>query len=99
MQFTSDMKKVLVLSMIIPFAMICSCQKQDAVAEQQLAQRKVELDTREDALIEREKVVGEREKALDEREKALAEREKATANAQMIPPGNQGQIPDPTQAQ
>jgi uncharacterized protein (DUF3084 family) len=85
--------------MVISLAMICSRQKQDAVAEQQLAQRKVELDTREDALIEREKVVGEREKALDGREKALTEREKATANAQMIPPGDQGQIPDPTQTQ
>jgi hypothetical protein len=40
-------------------------------AEQQLAQRKAELDTRE--------------KALDEREKALAEKEKAIARAAMIP--------------
>jgi hypothetical protein len=65
------MKKVFVLSVLIPFAMICSCQKQDLAAEQQLAQRKAELDARE--------------KALDEREKALAEREKAAASARMIP--------------
>ena len=65
------MKKIFVLSMLIPFAMICSCQKQDSAAERQLAQRKAELDARE--------------KALDEREKALAEREKAIPNARTIP--------------
>jgi hypothetical protein len=70
-QFSPDMKKIFVLLMLISFAMICSCQKQDTAAEQQLAQRKAELDARE--------------KALDEREKALAEREKATASARAIP--------------
>ena len=65
------MKKLFVLSMLIPLAMVCSCQKQDAAAEQQLAQRKAELDTRE--------------KALDEREKALSEREKAIARAALVP--------------
>jgi len=65
------MKKLLALSMLIPLAMVCSCQKQDTTAEQQLAQRRIELDTRE--------------KALDEREKALAEKEKAIARAAMIP--------------
>ncbi len=64
------MKKLFVLSMLIPLAMVCSCQKQNAAAEQQLAQRKAELDTRE--------------KALDEREKALAGREKAVARAAML---------------
>src|SRR5438132_6303473 len=90
------MKKIFVLSMLIPFAMICSCQKQDSAAERQLAQRKAELDARE--------------KALDEREKALAEREKATASARTIPtPPNlqsrpippdlqsRGQLRDPAQ--
>src|SRR5207249_322660 len=43
------MKKIFVLSMLISFAMICSCQKQDTAAEQQLAQRKAELDERENA--------------------------------------------------
>jgi hypothetical protein len=65
------MKKLLLLSTLIPLAMVCSCQKQDATAEQQIAQRKVDLDARE--------------KALDEREKALAEREKAVARAAMLP--------------
>jgi len=72
------MKKFFVLSVLISCAIICSCQKQDLAAEQQLAQRKAELDAREKAL-------DEREKALDEREKALAEREKAIASARMIP--------------
>ena len=84
--------------MLIPFAMICSCQKQDSTAEQQLAQRKTELDAREDALIEKEKVAEEREKALDKRENALAENEKAAANAGMIPPAQSSDtISDPTQ--
>jgi hypothetical protein len=92
------MKNIFILPMVISFAMICSCQKQDAVAEQQLAQRKVELDAREDALIEREKMADEREKSLDKREKALAEREKAMTNPRTIPSGIQGQTPDPEQA-
>ena len=71
------MKKIFILSTVISFAMICSCQKQDAAAEQQLAQRKVELDAREDALDERMNALDERVNALDERVKALAENEKA----------------------
>jgi hypothetical protein len=71
------MKKLLVLSMIIPFAMLCSCQKQDAAAEQQLAQRKAELDARE--------------KALDEREKTLVEREKIMARTPRLPTNLQSQ--------
>ena len=85
------MKRNFILSMVISFMMICSCQKQDAAAEQQLAQRKVELDAREDALIEREKVADEREKALDKREKALAQNEKSKANVQTISPDAQSQ--------
>ena len=79
------MNKIFALLMLISIAMICSCQKQDSAAEQQLAQRKAEL--------------GAREKALDEREKALAEREKATASARMIPPDLQSrrQVRDPAQ--
>jgi len=68
---TSDMKKTVILSMLIPLAMVCSCQKQDTAAEQQLAQRKAELDARE--------------KALDEREKALAQSAKAIARAATLP--------------
>ena len=72
--------------MLISFAMICSCQKQDSAAEQQLAQRKVELNAREKALDEKEKASDEREKALNERERALAENERSAANARAIPP-------------
>jgi hypothetical protein len=83
LQFTSDMKKIFIVSMLIAFAMICACQKQNSAAEQQLAQRKAELDARE--------------KALDEREKPLAEREKATTNIRRIPAEVQGRIADPSQ--
>jgi len=41
------MKKLFVLSMLISFAMVSSCQKQSLTDEQQLAQRKAELDARE----------------------------------------------------
>jgi hypothetical protein len=84
------MKKTFLLSMIIPMAVICSCQKQDSSAEAQLAQRKTELDAREEALIQREK-------AVDEREKAVAEREKAVANSGVIQ--SQRQAPDAAQAE
>lgn len=92
------MKKVFVLSMLLPFALVCSCQKQDAAAEQQLTQRKAELDARE--------------KALDEREKALADREKLAAKPRVphvpriapaepqrsVPPELKGLIADPSQS-
>ena len=86
------MKKNFILSMVISLAMICSCQKQDSTAEQQLAQRKVELDAREEAL-------AERESALDARETALAQREKAIANIRTIPPGAPSQTPDAARIQ
>lgn len=94
------MKKILILSIIISFAMICSCQKQDSAAEQQLAQRKVELDAREDALIERLNALDEKVNALDKRLNALAENEKSRANVQTIPPDAQSQnvIRDEAQA-
>jgi len=95
------MKKIFILPTFISFAMICSCQKQDAIAEQQLAQRKVELDTREDALIERLNALDEKVNALDERVKALAENEKSRANVQTIPPDAQSQdvVRDPAEAE
>src|SRR5215831_11331212 len=81
------MKKLLTLTMLICFAMICSCQKQSSAAERQLAQRKAELDARE--------------KALDEREKALAERENPTASASTLPSNLQSRskVSDPKQVQ
>jgi len=80
--FASDMKKISVLLMLIPLAVICSCQKEDSAAQAQLAQRRTDLDVREEALVQREK-------AVDEREKAVAEREKAVANARIIQPQRQ----------
>ena len=77
--------------MIISFAMICSCQKQDSAAEQQLAQRKTELDARETALIERLNALDEKVNALEKRLNAFAENEKSKANVQTIPPDAQSQ--------
>ena len=65
------MKNLLALSTCISLAILCSCQKQDSTAEQQLAQRKTELDARE--------------KALDEREKALTERMRLVAKPRPVP--------------
>jgi ribosomal protein L29 len=79
------MKRMVLLSTLICFAMICACQKQDSAAEAQLAQRKAELDTRE--------------KALDEREKALVEREKALANSRIIPARQQARNPAEVEAE
>src|SRR5213082_2237873 len=97
-QFTTDMKKILVLSMLVSSVIICSCQRQESAAQQQLDQRKVELDAREEALAERktvldgrEKALDERQNALDEREKALAQKEGAAANARTNPTDVQGQ--------
>ena len=91
------MKKMFVLSMLISFAMICSCQKQDSAAEQQPAQSKTEVDTRETALIERLDALDEKVNALDKKVKALAEKEQTTFNAGTTATGVQGQTPDPAQ--
>jgi hypothetical protein len=97
------MKKMFILSMLISFAMICSCQKQDSAAEQQPAQRKAEVDTRETALIERLDALDEKVNALDKKVKALAEKEQTTLNTGMTATGvqtpdpAQGQTPDPAQ--
>ena len=85
--------------MVISFAMICSCQKQDSTAEQELAQRKTELDARENALDERMNALDGKVKALDERVKILAENQKAMTNAGTSLSGVQGEIPDPAQEQ
>ena len=86
------MKKILLLSTLVCFAMIYSCQKQDSAADAQLAQRKSELDTRETAL-------GEREKTLDARERALAKRENAAANTSTIRPELQSPRQTPNAAE
>ena len=84
--------------MLIPFGMICSCQKQDSAAEQQPAQPKAELDAREQSLDERVNALDERVSALNERVNALAEKERATTNARTILPHVlQGQVLAPAQ--
>ena len=101
------MKKNSILPIVIFFAMICACQKQDSAADAQLAQRKTELDAREKALAEREKAVSEWEKAMTkfraipsdlqsrkpavDPEQAKAEREK---RIQQLPPELQALIRD-----
>jgi hypothetical protein len=85
------MKKNFILSTVISFAMICSCQKQDSAAEQQLAQRKTQLDARETALDEKDKELSLRETALNERENALAKKQKAAASAPATAPDAQPQ--------
>jgi hypothetical protein len=101
------MKRMVVLSVLASFAMICSCQKQDPAPEAQFAQRKAELDAREKALDEREKAFGEWEKAITkfraipselqprkpavDPEQAKAEREK---RIQQLPPELQALIRD-----
>jgi hypothetical protein len=83
------MKTTFVVSILVSFAMISSCQRQQSAGEAQLAQRESELDARETA-------VGEREKTLDARERALAERENAAANISTARPElrSSGQIPN-----
>jgi myosin heavy subunit len=93
------MKKIFILPTFISLAMICSCQKQESAAEQELAQRKTDLDARENALDERMNALDGKVKALDEKVNALAEKEKTTANARTIPTDVQPQISDPAQVQ
>ena len=97
--FAADMKKMFILPIVISFATICSCQKQDSAAEQELAQRKTELDARENALDERMNALDGKVKALDETVKILAENQKAMANAETSLNGVQGETPDPAQVQ
>jgi hypothetical protein len=87
------------LSMLISFAMICSCQKQDSTAEQQLAQQKAKLDAREKALNERVNALDERMNVLSGRVNALADQQKAMGNVRTIPTDPQIQISDPAQVQ
>ena len=93
------MKKFWILSVIISFAMICSCEKQDSAAEQQLAQQKAKLDAREKALDERVNALDERVNVLNGRVNALADQRKAMANVRTIPTDPQTQISDPAEVQ
>src|SRR5262245_3805311 len=90
------MKKRFVLSLLIPFALACSCQKQDTTAEQQLAQRKAELDAREKALDEREKVLADREKLAAKPRVPTVPRTVPAEPQRSIPPELKGLIADPS---
>jgi hypothetical protein len=91
------MKKTLALSLLIPFALVCSCQKQDSTAEQQLAQRKAELDAREKALDEREKTLAQRAKLVATPRIAPVPRIAPANTQRTVPPELQGLMADPSQ--
>jgi DNA repair exonuclease SbcCD ATPase subunit len=91
------MKKTLALSLLIPFALVCSCQKQDSTAEQQLAQRKTELDAREKALDEREKALTERKKLVAKPRVPWVPRIAPAEPQRTVPPQLTGLIADPSQ--
>ncbi len=91
------MKKTLALSLLIPFALICSCQKQDSTAEQQLAQRKTELDAREKALDEREKALAQRAKLVATPRIAPVPRIAPAERQRTVPPELKGLMADPSQ--
>lgn len=92
-------EKTFALSARIPLALICSCQKQDSTAEQQLARRKTELDAREKALDERERALEKREKLVAKpRVSSVPRIVPAPAEPQRtVPPKLQGLIADPSQ--
>ena len=94
-----DMKKILILSLLISFAVICSCQKQGSVAEQDLAQRKLELDAREEAIDKRLNALDEKVNALDEKVSAFAEEERSTMDAGTTPTAVQSETPDLAQVE
>jgi hypothetical protein len=91
------MKKTLALSLLIPFALVSSCQKQDSTAEQQFAQRKTELDAREKALDEREKALEEREKLVAQPRVPSVPRIAPAEPQRTVPPELKGLMADPSQ--
>jgi len=91
------MKKRFALSLLIPFALVCACQKQDSTAEQQLAQRKTELDAREKALDEREKALAQRAKMVATPRIAPVPRLAPAGAQRTVPPELKGLMPDPSQ--
>ena len=91
------MKKFFALSLLIPFALACSCQKQDSTAEQELSQRKTELDAREKAVEEKEKAVLQREKVVGKPKVAPVSRSTPAEPQRTIPPELSGLMADPSQ--
>jgi hypothetical protein len=92
------MKRFFVLSTLFSIALVCSCQKQDSTAEQQLAQRKTELDAREKALDEREKTLAERERLVVKPRVAPIPRVAPAGSQRTIPRDLPGLMADPNQA-
>jgi glucose-6-phosphate-specific signal transduction histidine kinase len=93
------MKKIFVLSMLVSFVMICSCQKKESAAEEQLTQPKTELGGREEKLAERLNSLEEKVNRLDQSVKELAEKQKTTINARTSPTDVQDRTSDPAQIQ
>ena len=93
------MRKIFVLSVLTSVAMICSCQKKDSAAEEQLTQPKTERGRREEALAERLNSLEEKVNELDQSVKELAKKEKATVNARTSTTDVQDQTSDPAQIQ
>ena len=93
------MKKIFVLSALTSLAMICSCQKKDSAAEEQLTQPKTEMGGREEKLAERLNSLEEKVNRLDQSVKELAEKEKATINARTSPTDVPSRPSDPAQIQ
>ncbi len=91
------MEKTLALSLLIPFALVCSCEKQDSTAEQQLAQRKTELDAREKALDEREQALAKGEKLVVKPRIAPVRRTAPVPRQRPVPADHQGRMADPSQ--
>src|SRR5437764_12738333 len=92
------MKKFFVLSLLIPFALACSCQKRDVTAEQQLVQRKADLDVREKALDDREKALADREKLAAKPSVPTVQRTVPAQPQRRIPSAHQGLIADRSEA-
>ena len=91
------MKKTFAVFLLIPFALVCSCEKQDSTAEQQLAQRKTELDAREKALHEREQALAKGEKLVAKPRIAPVPRTAPVPRQRPVPADHQGRMADPSQ--
>ena len=91
------MEKTLAVSLLIAFALVCSCEKQDSTAEQELAQRETQLDAREKALDEREQALAKREKLLVKPRIAPRPRTAPSPRQRPVPADRQGRMADPSQ--
>src|SRR6476469_3021511 len=93
------MKKIFVISMLVSFVMICSCQKKESAAEEQLTQPKTELGGREEKLAEKLNSLEEKVNRLDQSVKELAEKQKTPINARTSSADVQDRTSGPAQIQ